>query len=121
MDYHAVVRFAHASNRALAQAGTDNRARALIELAWPDWQAFLREAEQHFMQSGDPNKLPWRADHIGEVQLYGCIIRPKPDTIPASVAFGAALSAMPALSKAAGCYTGIHVTALDGVDPRTKE
>lgn len=118
MNYDEVVRFAHASSRALGMAGTDNRATALIELAWADWKPFLQEAEQHFVTYGDPRALPWPEDHTGELTLYGCIIRPKADTVPASVAFGAALTAMPRLSKAAGCYTGIHVTALTGNDPR---
>lgn len=113
------MRFAEASNHALARAGTDNRARPLIELAWEDWQAFVKDAEHYFRTVGMRSasiKLP----EVGEAEMYGCIIRPKADTIPPSVAFGAALSAMPELSRKAGCYTGIHVTALTGIDPRRK-
>lgn len=120
MDFDAVSRFAHASNAALSQAGTDNRVKPLIEMAYADWQGFLEQAEAYLALTSSPHWTKISLESIAEVQLYGCIIRPKPDTIPASVAFGAALSALPGLSKAAGCYTGVHVTALAGTDPRTK-
>lgn len=116
MTFDEVVRFAHASNHALASAGTDNRVKALIELAWEDWRTFLIAVQREFERSSLTDEKV-RLDQVGEVQLYGCIIRPKGDTIPASVAFGAALTALPKLSKAAGCYTGVTVVAANG-DPR---
>lgn len=120
MTFDEVKRFAYTSSAALARAGTDNRARPLIELAYADWQDFLVQAEAYLALTSSPHWTKINFESIAEVELYGCIIRPKADTIPPSVAFGAALSAMPALSKAAGCYTGISVIALTGIDPRMK-
>jgi hypothetical protein len=123
MTFDEVVRFAHASSHALARAGTDNRARPLIELAYDDWRPFLEVASEYaatFMVGPPGKPAKFNVESISEVELYGCVIRPKANTIPPAVAFGAALSALPGLSKAAGCFTGIHVTALIGIDPRMK-
>ena len=84
MTFDEVVRFAHASNHALARAGTDNRARPLIELAWDDWRPFLEQAAER-MNFTLPGEQQIKLDDTREMQLYGCIIRPKADTIPAAL------------------------------------
>lgn len=71
MNYDAVVRFVVASNRALMNAGTDNRVRPLLELAPPDFMEFRASIEPGLVAS----TVTQTRD--GEIEFMGAIIRAK--------------------------------------------
>lgn len=72
MTYDDIVRFVLASNRALAIAGTDNRAVPLIEIAPADWPPLLARCKESALVPTESTDM-----RVSEVRLYGAVIRPK--------------------------------------------
>lgn len=71
MNYDAVVRFVVAANRALANAGVDNRIRPMLELAPPDFMDFKASIAPGLVAS------TVTITRSGEIEFMGAIIRAK--------------------------------------------
>jgi hypothetical protein len=77
MKFDRAIVFITAANDALSRAGVDNRISPFLEIAGPDWQQFLSDAQRHFEMFGYPynEKINW--DGTTEVRLYGALVREK--------------------------------------------